>query len=121
NTGKTTILEALDLALGPDRLSRQPSIDEHDFFRGTYLAKPAAPTSQVAAEGCGEAGDSAEVPAVEQPKIEIEVTVADLNEEQKAKFGDYIEFWDEATGSFYDKPNPAGVDAATITEALRVT
>ena len=34
NTGKTTILEALDLVLGPDRLNRQPSIDEHDFFGG---------------------------------------------------------------------------------------
>jgi len=34
NTGKTTILEALDLVLGPDRLSRQSIIDEHDFFRG---------------------------------------------------------------------------------------
>ena len=32
NTGKTTILEALDLVLGPDRLNRQPAIDEHDFF-----------------------------------------------------------------------------------------
>ena len=39
NTGKTTILEALDLVLGPDRLNRQPPIDEHDFFRGVYTAK----------------------------------------------------------------------------------
>jgi len=37
NVGKTSILEALDLALGPDRLNRQPVIDEHDFFRGVYL------------------------------------------------------------------------------------
>ena len=39
NTGKTTILEALDLALGPDRLNRFPPIDEHDFYQGQYLAK----------------------------------------------------------------------------------
>lgn len=39
NTGKTTILEALDLVLGPDRLNRQPPIDEHDFFRGAYTVK----------------------------------------------------------------------------------
>ena len=39
NTGKTTLLEALDLVLGPDRLNRQPPIDEHDFFRGNYLAE----------------------------------------------------------------------------------
>jgi hypothetical protein len=39
NTGKTTVLEALDLVLGPDRLSRQPPIDEHDFFCGKYTAQ----------------------------------------------------------------------------------
>jgi putative ATP-dependent endonuclease of OLD family len=36
NTGKSTVLEALDLVLGPDRLSRQSPIDEHDFFHGKY-------------------------------------------------------------------------------------
>ncbi|PWB84504.1 MAG: ATP-dependent endonuclease [Methylocystaceae bacterium] len=122
NTGKTTILEALDLVLGPDRLNRQPPIDEHDFFRGIYLLKPAAPPAEAAeaVEGGGEAGPLAEEAAAEPPKIEIEVTVADLTEEQKGKFGNYIEFWDGATDTFYDEPNPAGVDAATITEALRV-
>jgi hypothetical protein len=39
NTGKTTALEALDLALGPDRLNRQPPVDEHDFFEGADIAK----------------------------------------------------------------------------------
>ena len=38
NTGKTTVLEALDLVLGPDRLNHHPPIDEHDFFRGKYSA-----------------------------------------------------------------------------------
>lgn len=123
NTGKTTILEALDLVLGPDRLNRQPPIDEHDFFRGAYLPEPAAPAAE-AAEAVDDGGD-AELPApvanAEPPKIEIEVTVADLTEEQKGKFGDYIEFWDGAMDIFYDEPNPAGVDAVTITEALRIT
>jgi putative ATP-dependent endonuclease of OLD family len=39
NTGKTTVLEALDLTLGPDRLNRTPPIDEHDFYRGQYHTK----------------------------------------------------------------------------------
>jgi predicted ATP-dependent endonuclease of OLD family len=34
NVGKSTILEALDLVLGPDRLSRPSPIDEHDFHLG---------------------------------------------------------------------------------------
>ncbi|MBK8908674.1 MAG: AAA family ATPase [Rhodospirillales bacterium] len=40
NTGKTALFEALDLVLGPDRLNRQPPIDEHDFFQGSTLPWP---------------------------------------------------------------------------------
>lgn len=137
NTGKTTLLEAIDLVLGPDRLNRQPPIDEHDFFQGKYLAKaadaggeaaedegadaqPDAAQPEDAAEGG--AGEAAAVAAgADAPRIEIEVAIADLTEEQKAKFGDYTEFWDAATDTFYAEANPAGVDVAHITEALRVT
>lgn len=129
NTGKTTILEALDLVLGPDRLNRQPPIDEHDFFRGEYKIKQAAPQEDGEAEGDAEvaAADDAERAAEGEevaagtPKIEVQVTVADLTEEQKGKFGDYVEFWDSSTDTFYDQPDPAGVDPVHITEALRIT
>ena len=120
NTGKTTILEALDLVLGPDRLNRQPPIDEHDFFRGAYTVKPAALAIE-AADG-SPAPQAVEVDVALPPsRIAIEVTVTGLTEEQKGKFGDYIEFWDSVADTLYDEPNPAGVDAADITEALRVT
>jgi hypothetical protein len=64
-----------------------------------------------------------EDPAVEQkaPKIEIEATITDLSDEQKARFGDDIEFWDASTNTLYSIPNPEGVDAEFIGEALRVT
>lgn len=42
NTGKSSVLEAIDLVLGPDRLSRRPPVDEHDFFEGRYLAPATA-------------------------------------------------------------------------------
>ncbi len=121
NTGKTTILEALDLVLGPDRLNRQPAIDEHDFFRGIYAELPDAPPENARADGAAPPEPDHEGADSSTPKIVIEATIADLTEEQKGKFGDYIEFWDSAADKFYDAPNPAGVDAATITEALRVT
>lgn len=122
NTGKTTVLEALDLALGPDRLSRQPPVDEHDFFQGRY-AKPSNPTPS---ESPGEVNVTtiATAPGVaetESPMIEIGVTVVDLSEVQKATFGNYIEFWCNDSGTLYAVPNPEGVDATSITEALRVT
>ncbi|MEO9876451.1 MAG: AAA family ATPase [Anderseniella sp.] len=129
NTGKTTILEALDLTLGPDRLNRFPPIDEHDFYQGRYLAKKAAPAELEEAEGDVPAqaedvaaGKAAEGVEQEQAfRIEIEVAIADLSDEQKARFGDYVEFWDSVADKFYDDPNPEGVDPDHITEALRVT
>lgn len=39
NVGKSTVFEALDLVLGPDRLSQRPVVDEHDFFQGLYRAQ----------------------------------------------------------------------------------
>ena len=121
NTGKTTILEALDLVLGPDRLNRQPAIDEHDFFGGIYAQMPDAPPENGGADGAAPPEPGEEVAEDSAPKIVIEATIADLTDEQKGKFGDYIEFWDSAVDKFYEAPNPAGVDAASITEALRVT
>lgn len=59
--------------------------------------------------------------STEIPHIEIEVTITDLTEEQQAKFGDYIEFWDSTTNTLYVKPDPAGIDQVHISEALRVT
>lgn len=114
NTGKTTILEALDFVLGPDRLNRQPAIDEHDFFRGIYTQEPNSPPAK--AEAVGHENTNASI-----PKIIIEATITELSEEQKGKFSDCIEFWDSAADGLYDESNPEGVDAASITEALRVT
>lgn len=134
NTGKTTILEALDLALGPDRLNRQPPVDEHDFFQGKYLADSADVAEAVEGQmGTGtesvpqadspeETADGSEsANADAAPSIEIEVTVVDLSDEQKATFRDYVEFWDADGKAFFEEPNPVGVDAENITEALRVT
>lgn len=131
NTGKTTILEAIDLALGPDRLNRTPPVDEHDFFRGKYIATALKPTASEGIQTNGNAagaggvqeGDRqpAEGEPPEVPRIEIEVTIVDLTDEQKGRFGDYTEFWNKETDTFYADPDPAGVDAANITEALRIT
>ena len=121
NSGKTTVLEALNLALGPDRLNRIPAIDEHDFFRGRYLPETPADPAQAAEGTHQEAATHEEEGRDDAPEIEIEVTVVDLSYEQKSKFYDYIEFWHGESNSFYTEPEPAGVDAADITEALRVT
>ena len=143
NTGKTTIFEAIDLVLGPDRLGRMPCVDEHDFYQGKYLAKAsgakqtglvnlpaqdaAVPSTQEATvQAIPIAATPAIVPIaiaekVVAPKIVIEATIGHLTDEQKARFGDHVEFWDSATDTFYEAAAPEGVDAAHIIEALRVT
>ena len=60
------------------------------------------------------------VPA-EAPKIVVEVTITGLSQEQEARFGGSVEWLDVTTGAFYTAANPAGVDAANIKAALRVT
>ncbi|MDI4238648.1 AAA family ATPase [Bradyrhizobium sp. Arg237L] len=114
NAGKSSVLEAIDLVLGPDRLNRRPPVDEHDFYQGKYRAE----TPDADDEGNGE--DDA-VPLVEPPKIRIEVTITNLSLEQQARFGGQVEWLKTSAGVFYDEPDPAGVDAADIVAALRVT
>ena len=50
NTGKSTIFEALDLVLGPDRLSRRSVIEEHDFHNGLYLPKDTEESPRITIE-----------------------------------------------------------------------
>lgn len=116
NTGKSSVLEAIDLALGPDRLNRRPPVDEHDFFEGKYLPVAAAPAEEGAVPDEAEEG-----PVGEAPTIIVEVTIIGLSEEQEARFGGNIEWLNVETGDFFTDANPAGVDAANIKAALRVT
>jgi putative ATP-dependent endonuclease of OLD family len=114
NTGKSSVLEAIDLTLGPDRLSRRPPVDEHDFFQGKYL-----PTAAKAAETEASPDDEGP-PLAKAPKITVEVTVIGLSEEQEARFGGNIEWLNVESGEFFTEANPAGVDTASIKAALRV-
>lgn len=70
NIGKSTICEALDLAIGPDRLSRQDPIDEYDFYDGKYLDAENNPV-----------------------EIIIEVILTDLSLNQKSQFSSFLNFW----------------------------
>jgi putative ATP-dependent endonuclease of OLD family len=76
NVGKSTICEALDLVLGPDRLNRFPPIEEYDFYNGKYL-EPA----QVEGEG--------PTPV----KMRIEVLLIDLSGEVLKRCAKHLEFW----------------------------
>ncbi|NLV35507.1 MAG: ATP-binding protein, partial [Clostridiaceae bacterium] len=97
NTGKSTVLEAIDLVLGPERISRHPVIDEHDFYAGQYLNAD---------------GDTVD--------INVEVIIADLNEEQRVHFRNHIEWWSSTTNSLIGSPPPEQTDEEGVLPALRL-
>jgi putative ATP-dependent endonuclease of OLD family len=97
NSGKSTVLEAIDLVLGPDRLSRAAAIDEHDFYASRYLDSDGQP-----------------VP------IEVELIVTDLSAEQIRHFKGNLEFWDNTSLSIVQGPPISAIESPTVKEALRV-
>ena len=101
NSGKSTILEAIDLVLGPERSKQRPVIDEHDFYEGRYIGND----------------DDAEEEPVE---IRVEATVVDLNEEQEARFINHLEFWDKENACMIEGPPAEQTDHDSVVRALRV-
>lgn len=121
NTGKSTILEAANLALGPDRLNRKPPIDEHDFFAGRYRKTSKTSTLNEKDFSETEAHDQKALSPEDAPKIAIEVVITDLAEEQISHFADFIEWWDQSENTFYVVEDLQGLDDKPTTPALRVT
>jgi len=97
NTGKSTVLEAIDLVLGPERLSRRPVINEHDFYAGQYL-------------------DNEENPI----EIFIEAIIIDLSIEQQRHFRNHLEWWDTVNNLLIDGPPPEETDRDGVVAALRL-
>lgn len=97
NIGKSTICEALDLTIGPDRLSRFDPIDEYDFYNGLYLSKENVPI-----------------------EIVIEVILIDLSASQETQFASYLNFWNSKTNQILDKDEIDGVDSDDVVKCLHL-
>lgn len=98
SVGKSTMCEALDLLLGPDRLSRRSPIDEHDFFQRRYLDEDGVP-----------------IP------IELEVVLTDLTDAVLTRFRTHREYWNTATNELLDETaTPEDVDSDDVVPALRI-
>jgi putative ATP-dependent endonuclease of OLD family len=97
NIGKSTIFEAIELAIGADRLSRTQAIDEHDFHGGRYLND----------------GD--------QPrKIVVEVVIAGLDEQHQIKFRANLEFWRLADRAMLGAGDVVGAAQEGVEPAVRI-
>lgn len=80
NIGKSTVCEALELVLGPERLYRRPVIDEHDFSNGAYLGAEGGPR-----------------------EIRVRAVLTDLSDEQLRRFFQHVRCWDDEELSFIDE------------------
>src|SRR5688572_4969295 len=96
NACKSTVLEALDLTLGPERGGGPNTVDEHDFHRGAYGPTASGPE--------GQAGPA--------PTIAITVTLGSLTETELVRFRSHVELWNDEHG----RPcSPEEADAQTPT------
>ena len=80
NIGKSTVCDALELVLGPERLYHRPVIDEHDFYCGSSQRDD---------------GSSLE--------IVIRIVLTDLNHKQQLRFYQHLRRWDKDQLKFVDE------------------
>lgn len=77
NIGKSTVCDAIELVLGPERLYHRPVIDEHDFYCGSSQRDD---------------GSSLE--------IVIRIVLTDLNHKQQLRFYQHLRRWDKGQLKF---------------------
>jgi putative ATP-dependent endonuclease of OLD family len=97
NVGKSTICEALELVLGPDRQNRLPVVEEFDFYNGAYL-------------------DEKEKPI----EIRIEVVLTNVTATIEKECCNYLERWDPATRRVLTRGEIEQVDNAGLVWCLRL-
>jgi putative ATP-dependent endonuclease of OLD family len=100
NVGKSTVCEALELALGPDRLKRFPPVEEFDFYNARYLDKSTTPPSSI--------------------PISIEVVLVELPSELATKCVDRIEHWHLGEKRLLAEGEVDKVDHPDVCECLRI-
>lgn len=103
NVGKSTLCEALDLVLGPDRLSRFPPVDEFDFYNATYMLPPAAEDDK---------------PTV--IPLRIEAVLIEPGAEIAAKCGGNMEFWHLGEQRLLGPGELAAANPPAVVPCLRV-
>jgi len=98
NVGKSTICEALDLVLGPDRLNRTPPVEEFDFRNANYLAAD---------------GETA-------APLRIEAVLIELTDTIKSLCAANLEFWHKTEKRLLTEGEIAVADNPNVELCLRL-
>lgn len=113
NSGKTTVLEALNLLLNPEMTFRSNAIDENDFFQRFYQAEESPlDTPQTKSQNRTQETDEAEsAERSANPTIYIEAVLSGLTSEDEIKFreGDVLVPWDSENKTVIEETDE-GVD-----------
>lgn len=97
NVGKSTICEALELVLGPERQNRFPIVEEFDFYNASYL-------------------DEKEDPI----EIRIEVLLTDVTPTVEKACANYLERWDPVKRRILAQGEIDQVDGPGLVWCLRL-
>ena len=97
NVGKSTICEALELVLGPDRQSRFPVVEEFDFYNADYLDENDDPI-----------------------EIRIEVLLTEVTPTVERACSNYLERWDRVNRRILGQGEIDKVDDAEHVWCLRI-
>jgi len=98
SVGKSTMCEALDLLLGPDRLARSSPVDEHDFHGRRYLDVDGNP-----------------IP------IKLEVILTGLTDDVLTRFRMHREYWSTTQNALLDETaSPEDLETKDVMPALRI-
>lgn len=92
SVGKSTVCEALDLVLGPERMFRRPVIDEYDLYGAQYVDVDGA-----------------------LPEVRIDVVLTDLPAEAERRFRGHLRRWSDDLNGFADTAADS-VEAADLGE-----
>ena len=98
NVGKSTVCEALDLVLGPDRLSKFPPVEEFDFYNSSYL----------------ESDKKTPRP------LRIEVILTGLSAELRNSCPTHVEFWHNQQQRLLSAGELQLTDGASVEPCLRL-
>lgn len=128
NSGKTAVLEGLNLLLNPEISTYSHAIDENDFFCRIYqtMPVPGTPTGPAPAAGLGTASMPPAAPPVDPippipaPVIRIEAVLADLKEEDEDLFRDWLVPWCDAPPGVIEATEEGQDPFANAKTAIRV-
>jgi putative ATP-dependent endonuclease of OLD family len=127
NTGKTAVLEALNLLLNPEFTARGTIIDENDFYGRNYQhaatevkqpevaeALAAAPNDSAASHALGRPDQA------EPPSISIEAVLSGLTAEEEDFFRDFLVPWRLGSRQVVDATDVGTDPFAGSATAIRV-